>query len=1342
LPRESQTVTGIQGNGEDAARKSHGLDPLQHPTTSINLPSENISNDINDPGADSTQQNNIYILPEERSSNMTTTPKSTGNILSLNCAKSIATTIFILQYAEKCPNSIILCLQEPGLEKSGDPPTHPSFTCFTPGPKPKCVTYVRTKSFIQSTMVMSSNSSFLGCRIKLNKQHPFTLYNIYSTGGRDAAFGKFIDSFEPSSSCIMIGDFNCRHSWWYGKIQSTKKNQSKTCEPSQNANKIVDWLEKNGFQLHNRPGIPTHYPRNSGNPTVLDLCFSKGMISHEIDGWMIDHDSTSDHSIVGLRIYLPVPKANISIKKPLVQVWSKADWNQFKEILASKNFDFSNIGSKIESERAVDSLYQAIREGVAKAVPMVQMKPKFAPWWTKNLEWLTVRLKRARKRAQKTHLESDRSILDSIKTSWEKAVKSSKRNYWKKKLETATSSNIWKTQKNHTRVHSKVLPDIDGASTFLDKCTKLRDSLFPSTDNELPPVPDDYVTHKIDLSNEFSPVNRAEIKRALNKSNKNGAVGNDCITYTMLGHLDEIAPSILPQLATAVFRFGFHHREWKHAICVVVPKKGKSSYSTAKSYRPISLLSCLGKLMEKIAAHRIEKAGKICGAISATQFGSISDHSAIDALFRTISQVSEHLGPQSTRGYRHTVRPSLAAHDILGAFNNTRPDALLRIMSLRKMPKYMIEWVKDFTANRSLSFSFDDCLEPAQRFLNSLPQGSPVSAVLFVIVMSAILDIDNKLMLESISGYIDDMTEVYADKNIGIVTPVLSNSFMLKAQRAEVVGLSFAPEKSEVIHFSTRSRTTSKYPEHLTITGNYARTVMPSKQITLLGIITDNTLSFIIHAQNAASKAIQTLGSIMYLRQGDYGINPKIARYLVLAKVMPRMFWASPIWWTGTQSVLAPLEIGYNRIARWITGLPTSTRTTKLLNCAQLPPLHLWLDLKTTNYAIRLITLPINHNLKPLPPYDPSRVSWPGAHRILSFVAPYLTDKLETRSYSNPIDINSITVHLSKPKNESEAKTVCQSHSNWIKSLQTDSLIIYTDGSRSTNGSVGAGWVFYRVTSDGLRKIFENNCHLGYRMEVFDAELHAVHEALLVVAQLGFIPGPIHVCIDNQAVTQVLSNNPDKIEGSYRVCTEAHSLTQMGWKIFTVWIPSHCGIPGNEAADKMAKIGTENHDETCIMAYTSVAWMRRAAKETFLKKWRSESNSDKISWKYPEERDGWSFRLARAIFRVYCGRTDIDPRHGQEPTICKCNDAEISSKHIIGHCSLFENARNRMRNNSVVPAIFTNEMILDPEWGPRMINFLRATRLGFGENLKWENSVGNSIDTLSEEEDFNVGAFE
>jgi hypothetical protein len=41
-----------------------------------------------------------------------------------------------------------------------------------------------------------------------------------------------------------------------------------------------------------------------------------------------------------------------------------------------------------------------------------------------------------------------------------------------------------------------------------------------------------------------------------------------------------------------------------------------------------------------------------------------------------------------------------------------------------------------------------------------------------------------------------------------------------------------------------------------------------------------------------------------------------------------------------------------------------------------------------------------------------------------------------------------------------------------------------------------------------------------------------------------------------------------------------------------------------------------------------------------------------------------------------------------------------------------------------------------------MINLLRATRLGFGENLKWENSAGNSIDTLSEEEDFNVGAFE
>jgi hypothetical protein len=88
----------------------------------------------------------------------------------------------------------------------------------------------------------------------------------------------------------------------YGNIKSTK-NHMKTKQLSANAKVIVDWLEGQNYKLHNKPGIETHYPRGpKKSPTVIDLCFSRGEISNSIDTWMINHDSTSDYSIIGIRI--------------------------------------------------------------------------------------------------------------------------------------------------------------------------------------------------------------------------------------------------------------------------------------------------------------------------------------------------------------------------------------------------------------------------------------------------------------------------------------------------------------------------------------------------------------------------------------------------------------------------------------------------------------------------------------------------------------------------------------------------------------------------------------------------------------------------------------------------------------------------------------------------------------------------------------------------------------------------------------------------------------------------------------------------------------------------------
>jgi hypothetical protein len=94
-------------------------------------------------------------------------------------------------------------------------------------------------------------------------------------------------------------------------------------------------------------------------------------------------------------------------------------------------------------------------------------------------------------------------------------------------------------------------------------------------------------------------------------------------------------------------------------------------------------------------------------------------------------------------------------------------------------------------------------------------------------------------------------------------------------------------------------------------------------------------------------------------------------------------------------------------------------------------------------------------------------------------------------------------------------------------------VLLYTDGSRSTIGDVGTGWVGFHKQDSGLLRIFEGYCYLGISMEVYDAEIHAVKEALSTLRTISkLVPSQIYICIDNSAAISVLGDNPSRVQGA------------------------------------------------------------------------------------------------------------------------------------------------------------------------------------------------------------------
>ncbi|CAG8110037.1 unnamed protein product, partial [Penicillium salamii] len=110
-------------------------------------------------------------------------------------------------------------------------------------------------------------------------------------------------------------------------------------------------------------------------------------------------------------------------------------------------------------------------------------------------------------------------------------------------------------------------------------------------------------------------------------------------------------------------------RQWRHAKIIPLKKPNKENYTIAKSWRPISLLATLGKILESVVAERISHAVETHGLLPTSHFGARKQRSAEQALLLLQEQIYT-----AWRGRRVL---SLISFDVKGAYNGVCKERLL-----------------------------------------------------------------------------------------------------------------------------------------------------------------------------------------------------------------------------------------------------------------------------------------------------------------------------------------------------------------------------------------------------------------------------------------------------------------------------------------------------------------------------------------------------------------------------------------------------------------------------------------------------------------------------------------
>lgn len=246
-----------------------------------------------------------------------------------------------------------------------------------------------------------------------------------------------------------------------------------------------------------------------------------------------------------------------------------------------------------------------------------------------------------------------------------------------------------------------------------------------------------------------APILEAEVRAAVLQLQTKSAPGEDNVTNKTLRNLDDNSITALTEYMNECWDKGELPSSWKHAKVIFIPKTGKTL--SLDNLRPISLTSCLGKLMEHVILNRLREFAEDNNLLPPTLIGFRPKLSTQDAMLRIKHDILDQISPAGTK--------AILGLDLTKAFDNISHVAILEALQQLGVGAKIDNYVKDFlssrTANLHLGGLKSDTIRLGSR---GTPQGSVLSPFLFNIVMANLPSKLNHIPDLKHSIYADDIT--------------------------------------------------------------------------------------------------------------------------------------------------------------------------------------------------------------------------------------------------------------------------------------------------------------------------------------------------------------------------------------------------------------------------------------------------------------------------------------------------------------------------------------------------------------------------------------------------------
>ena len=391
----------------------------------------------------------------------------------------------------------------------------------------------------------------------------------------------------------------------------------------------------------------------------------------------------------------------------------------------------------------------------------------------------------------------------------------------------------------------------------------------------------------------IKPTTPQEIELIISKLDTNKAVGPNSIPNKLIKSISKSISIPLTNIFNSSFTSGIFPEFLK--ISTIIPIYKKDSKLKVANYRPISLLSNINKILEKLMFQRLYTFLEKNKCIYDLQFGFRQNHSTNHALLSMTQEIKD------------TIEKGKIAIGVFVDFQKAF-DTVNHQILLRKLHHYGIrgsanDWFKSYLTKRRQCVSINGTTSESQYTKHGVPQGSVLGPLLFLIYIN---DLHNCIKHSTVRHFADDTNLLYSikkkeqDRNRNIVrnlnTDLRSLNQWLLANK-----ISLNSTKTELIFF----RKINTPIPNLKIKLNGVR-LKESSEVKYVGIIFDEYLTFNTHIRimNARLKRANNLIAI-----SRHYVSKELLRQIYYGQFYSHLNYGCQLWGQNSQQIAQTITL-------------------------------------------------------------------------------------------------------------------------------------------------------------------------------------------------------------------------------------------------------------------------------------------------------------------------------------------------------------------------------------------------------------------------------------------------